>query len=73
MTDIFSYLVPYIISQIKTFHHIIYSVLTHGGQPLRANLRREVGEALWEVCGGRTVTFTHVEVIDIIWSHTHIQ
>lgn len=46
------------------------SALTHGGQPLGANLRREVGEHLWKVCGGRPVALAHVEVIRVIWSWT---
>lgn len=41
--------------------------LTHGGQPLGAELRGVVGEVLREVCGGRPVTFTHVVVIVVIW------
>lgn len=73
----FSHLVPYINYRIisqdqrQTLNQNVTSVLTHGEQPLRANLRGEVGEALREVCGRRGITLAHVEVIGIIWSHTH--
>lgn len=45
--------------------------LTHGQQPLRADLRGEVGEALGQVCGGRSLALAHIEVVGIIWNHKH--
>lgn len=50
----------------RNFTHIHLQPALHRGEPLRANLRGEVGEANGEVCSGRGIAVIEVEVIRII-------